>query len=56
MARGDQQAEQQKGEEGQSSVIVERGENTHNPNPKKIVEVKDKWVSESPWTLELRAT
>ena len=33
MARGDQQAEQE--------VSVE---NSHNSNPKKMVEVKDKWV------------
>ena len=37
MAGGDQQAEQEKGKEDQSSVTVERGE-------QKIVEVEDKWV------------
>ena len=40
MTRGEQQAEQEKGEEGQSSVT----KNNQNSNPKKIVEVKDKCV------------
>ena len=40
VARGEQQAEQEKGEEGQSSVT----DNNHNSNPKKILEVKDKCV------------
>ena len=43
MARGDQQTKQTKSEEGQSSVTVERGEQSQI-EPKKIVEVRDKWV------------
>ena len=39
--RGDQQSKQTKSEESQSSVTVE---SSHSLSPKKIVEMKDKWV------------
>ena len=51
MARGDQQAEQEKGEEGQSSVTVERGEQSELES-----EEDCGGESESPWILELRTT
>ena len=45
MARGDQQAEQVKAEEGQSSVTVENGEQSQLESEEDGVEVKDKWVN-----------
>ena len=44
MAGGDQQTKQTKSEESQSSVTVERGEQSQFESEEDFVEVKDKWV------------